>query len=188
VPGPMEDDSLAQLERIGAVRWKDSDDRERRLLEPDELEALSTRKGSLTDKERDEIELHATMSYEFLGKIPFPPELARIPEIAWSHHERMDGSGYPRALKGDAILPQARIVMVADVFDALTSEDRPYKAPMSPERALRVVQHEASTGAYEVKVVDALRRLVERGRLVPLGQGRDADPERPFDAKRDAWR
>jgi HD-GYP domain-containing protein (c-di-GMP phosphodiesterase class II) len=188
IPGPVDEDALSQLSRLAGASYTGWDGRTRALLTPEEVDALGVRKGSLTDQERLEIQHHVDMSHDFLIKLPFPPDLARVPEIAFTHHERMDGSGYPRGLSGEEILVQARVVMVADVFDALTAEDRPYKKPMAPERALRVIEHEGSSGAYDARVVDALRRLVERGRLVPLGHGRDAEPERPFIAERDAWR
>ena len=97
------------------------------------------------------------MSHDFLRQIPFPRELARVPEIAWSHHEKMDGSGYPRGLAGDDILLQARIVAVADVFDALCCT-RPYKPPWSIDRAASEVV-EASGSQFDPDVVQAFARL-----------------------------
>ena len=110
-----------------------------------------------------------------------------MPEIAGSHHEKMDGSGYPRGLRGDQILMQTRILTVVDVFDALTAEDRPYKKAMSEQRALSVIEHEAAAGAYDEGVVAVLRGLVERGRFVPRGHGADAATDEAFDAARDTW-
>ena len=98
----------------------------------------------------------------------------------------MDGSGYPRALEGEQILIQARIISVVDVFDALTAQDRPYKKAMSADRAIQVIEHECEQGAWDPTVVAALRRLVDQGRFVPRGQGALGE-EQPFSAERDAW-
>ncbi len=185
-PSWLADDDLARLRRIGAQAFTDASGTTHALLREGETEMLAVRKGNLTDAERREIQHHVQLSYEFLRQMPFPKDLARVPEIAWSHHEKLDGSGYPRGLAGEAISLQARLLTVADVFDALTAEDRPYKKSMTPERALSIIEHEAAQGAYDERVVGALRALVAGGRLVPRahGQGRD---DSPFDASRDAW-
>ena len=188
VPGWVSDADLARLDAIAERTWTDWRGEARAMLTPDEHASLAVRRGSLTDAERREIQAHAHMSHEFLKQVPFPRDLARVPEIAWSHHEKMDGSGYPRGLSGDAILLQARIVSVVDVFDALTAEDRPYKKAMSPDRAMQVIEHECEQGAWDPEVVATLRTLVDRGHFVPRGHGVDPEPDRPFEAQKDAWR
>ena len=187
VPSWLEDADLDRLDAIARRRWTDWRGVEHELLTHAELESLSVRKGNLTPSERREIQNHARMSEAFLEQIPFSKSLALVPRIAGAHHEKMDGSGYPRGLKGEEILLQARIITVVDVFDALTAEDRPYKRPMTPAKALTVIDHEAEAGAYDLEVVATLRRLVERGRFVPTAHGSPDGTEAPFDALREAW-
>ncbi|HXY40784.1 MAG TPA: HD domain-containing phosphohydrolase, partial [Vicinamibacteria bacterium] len=93
------------------------------LLSSDEKEALTIRKGSLTRQEREEINKHVSHTYEFLKKIPWTGEFRSIPEIAWAHHEKLDGSGYPRGLRSAEIRPQSRMMTIADIYDALTAAD-----------------------------------------------------------------
>ena len=188
VPTWLSDEDLARVESIALHRWRDFRGNEHALLSDDDRERLIVRKGNLTDAERREIESHAGLSQAFLEQIPFSKDLARVPVIAGGHHEKLDGSGYPRGLKGDEIMVQTRILTIVDVFDALTAEDRPYKKAMSPERALAIIEHEAAAGAFDVTIVAVLRRLVERGRFVPKGHGATGGTETPFDAAKDAWR
>ena len=85
-------------------------------------------------------------TYEFLQKIPWTGELRRIPEIAWAHHEKLDGSGYPRGLTAPAIPVQSRMMTIADIYDALVAWDRPYKKSVAEERARDILQQEAAGG------------------------------------------
>ncbi len=125
------------------------------FLTADEIETLSIRKGSLSDKERRRIESHVSHTYEFLQKIPWTGELRRIPEIAWAHHEKLDGSGYPRGLRGKDDIPlQSRMMTIADIYDALVAWDRPYKKSVSPERARAILQEEATDGKLDRDLLD----------------------------------
>jgi len=92
-------------------------------------------------------------TYNFVSKIPWPPEFARIPEIAAKHHEKLDGTGYPYGLKGDQIPLQARIMALADIFDALIATDRPYKPPITLEQALSILQEEAQKNKLDKDLV-----------------------------------
>ncbi len=112
------------------------------LLTEGELNALSIRRGSLTDDERAEIQNHVTHTYHFLQAIPWTRDLARVPELAYGHHEKLDGSGYPRGLTEEAIPLGVRIMTIADIFDALTATDRPYKRALPVERALGILEAE----------------------------------------------
>jgi HD-GYP domain-containing protein (c-di-GMP phosphodiesterase class II)/L-fucose mutarotase/ribose pyranase (RbsD/FucU family) len=118
-------------------------------LSADEVEALSIRKGTLTAAERREIESHVSHTYEFLRQIPWTGELRRIPEIAWAHHEKLDGSGYPRGIKAPEIPVQSRMMTISDIYDALRAVDRPYKKAVSVERALQILEDEARTGKVD---------------------------------------
>jgi HD-GYP domain-containing protein (c-di-GMP phosphodiesterase class II) len=111
--------------------------------------ALNVCQGNLTQVERQEIERHVTYTFEFLSKIPWTRALRDVPAIAWSHHEKLDGSGYPRGLSGDQIPLQARIMTICDIYDALTASDRPYKAAVSPAAALAYLQSQSNEGKVD---------------------------------------
>jgi HD-GYP domain-containing protein (c-di-GMP phosphodiesterase class II) len=124
------------------------------LLSARERDALLIRRGSLTVEERENetwgINSHVQHTYEFLQKIPWTGEFRRIPEIAWAHHEKLDGSGYPRRLAGaDEIPVQSRMMTISDIFDALRAWDRPYKRAVSPERALDILADDAERGKLD---------------------------------------
>ena len=97
-----------------------------------------------SEKERMEIESHVSHTYRFLIQIPWTSDLAHVPDIAHGHHEKLDGSGYPMGLQGDEIALQTRMMTIADIYDALTAPDRPYKKSMPAERALDILKLEAN--------------------------------------------
>ena len=109
------------------------------FLTDDEAENLCIRKGSLSDKEREIIQNHCMMTLKILNKLPFPLEYSRVPEYAGSHHEKMDGTGYPKGLKRDELPLQSRIIAISDIFEALTAKDRPYRSPMKLSQALNAL-------------------------------------------------
>ena len=116
---------------------------------------LVIRRGSLNPLERKEIESHVVHTYSFVSKIPWPPEYRNIPEIALRHHEKIDGSGYPDGLKGrESTMIQARIMAIADIFDALASPDRPYKKAVPMERVLAILREEAERNVLDKDLVD----------------------------------
>jgi HD-GYP domain-containing protein (c-di-GMP phosphodiesterase class II) len=115
---------------------------ERQFLSATELRALSIPKGSLTDDERLEIQSHVEETYKFLSRIKWTGEFRLIPRIAWAHHEKLDGTGYPRGLRAEDIPTQSRIMTISDVYDALVAQDRPYKPAVPPERALDILKTE----------------------------------------------
>ena len=100
------------------------------------------------------MESHVTHSFHFLTKIPWTPIMRGIPEIAYGHHEKLDGSGYPRGLKGEAIPLQARMMTISDIFDALTAQDRPYKRAVPPTTALDILHAEAKEGKLDPDLLD----------------------------------
>lgn len=109
-------------------------------LTADEVENLLIPEGNLTQKEREVIEHHVVMTYRMLSQLPFPKELRNVAEIASSHHERIDGKGYPRGLKGSELSVQARILMIADVFEALSAPDRPYRSPATLSQVFKQME------------------------------------------------
>lgn len=131
------------LELLSRVHCKDCHGVEQPLLDKEEIFALKITKGSLTEAERLEIESHVVHTFEFLKKIPWTKNLAKVPEIAAGHHERLNGRGYPYQLVGEAICPQARMMAICDIFDALVASDRPYKASLPTEKALEILSMQA---------------------------------------------
>ncbi len=119
------------------------------FLSDDEMRYLTIRKGSLDDAERHEIESHVTHTFEFLQRIPWTRELQQIPLIAYGHHEKMDGRGYPRRITADAIPVQTRMMTISDIYDALTAQDRPYKRAVSVDRALDILTTEVKEGQLD---------------------------------------
>jgi HD-GYP domain-containing protein (c-di-GMP phosphodiesterase class II) len=119
------------------------------FLSSAEVEALSVTRGSLTRDEKERINEHVQKTYEFLIKIPWTGDLKRIPEIAWAHHEKLDGSGYPNRLRGDDIPRQARMMTISDIYDALVAQDRPYKKAETPERALDILEDDVDKGLLD---------------------------------------
>jgi HD-GYP domain-containing protein (c-di-GMP phosphodiesterase class II) len=109
------------------------------LLDKDELKYLSIRQGTLSCEERNIINNHARVTYKMLSQLPFPRKLRHVAEYAAAHHERMNGTGYPNGLKGDAISLQSRILALADVFEALTAKDRPYKKAITLSQAIKII-------------------------------------------------
>jgi HD-GYP domain-containing protein (c-di-GMP phosphodiesterase class II) len=113
------------------------------LLHDFEFSGLTLPKGSLSPQERGEIESHVSHTFSFLSLIPWTRDLARLPEFAYSHHEKLDGTGYPRGLTHAEIPIQARMMTISDIYDALTAPDRPYKLAVPPDRALDILAAEA---------------------------------------------
>jgi HD-GYP domain-containing protein (c-di-GMP phosphodiesterase class II) len=137
----------------------------RPLLDPDEYQFLTIPRGSLSDEERDRMQEHVTQSFLFLREIPWQETPWKgVAELAYGHHEHLDGTGYPRKLSGDQISPQVRMMTISDVYDALTASDRPYKKGMPPERALDILQKEfVDRGKVDALLLDVFinKRLFE---------------------------
>ncbi|MBG0777415.1 MAG: response regulator [Desulfovibrionaceae bacterium] len=134
----MADERIARLTKIGARTYVERGEK-RPYLTEDEIRNLCIRKGTLTDEERKVIENHATMTHKILQELPFPKKLSSVPDYAAAHHEKLDGTGYPNRLKAEDISTQARIMAVADIFEALTAQDRPYKKPMPLSMAVKIL-------------------------------------------------
>jgi response regulator RpfG family c-di-GMP phosphodiesterase len=144
----------ANLRMLGDLRYLYFDGTLRPYLSEYEIRNLSIPRGSLNDEERLEIESHVTHSFRFLMQIPWTKELRRVPLIAYSHHERLDGSGYPRGVRDVEVPIQARMMTIADVFDALAAADRPYKPAVPPDRALDILRSEAQAGRIDRVLLD----------------------------------
>ena len=154
-PTVMPEGSFEALHEISRRTFVDFDGHERSLLEDHELQFLMIRKGNLDDRERREIESHVTHTYRFLEQIPWTRELRHIPQIAYGHHEKLNGRGYPNAVTAESIPVQTRMMTIADIFDALTATDRPYKRAVPTERAIAILHMEAKDGMLDKGLLDA---------------------------------
>jgi HD-GYP domain-containing protein (c-di-GMP phosphodiesterase class II) len=135
-------------------------------LKPEELARLLIPAGTLSEAERDEINSHVTHTWKFLSAIPWTPDLRQVPAIAYSHHEKLDGTGYPRRLIGGDIPLPSRIMAICDIYDALAAADRPYKKAMPTEKALAILDKEAQAGKLDA---DLFRVFVEAKVYLPPG-------------------
>ncbi|MBP8980199.1 MAG: GAF domain-containing protein [Syntrophobacterales bacterium] len=141
----LSEEERARLQQIHTYKWM-RDGREEPLLHDDEYHNLCISRGTLNAAEREIVDNHALVTEKLLGQLPFPKRLKNIPAYAGSHHEKLDGSGYPRGLKGEAISLQTRIIALADVFEALTAKDRPYKQANTLSEAVKILRQMAETG------------------------------------------
>ncbi len=123
------------------------------LITEEEKKFLSVQKGNLTQEEREMIQSHATYSFEILDGIEWTTELLDVPEIAGAHHEFLNGQGYPKGIKGDEIMLQSKILTVADIFDALTASDRPYKPAVPIPRSLNILEEEVKANHLDEELV-----------------------------------
>ncbi|ADD68009.1 putative metal dependent phosphohydrolase [Denitrovibrio acetiphilus DSM 12809] len=154
IPTFLDDDTSTGLEKCLSYEFEDFDGIKHTLLTEKEYYYLAIKRGSLTEEEREIIQSHANYTFDFLVKIPWTNELKLVPVLASLHHERMDGKGYPFGLSGEQIHMQGRIMAVADIFDALTAADRPYKKAMPVEKACAILKDEAERNALDKRVVD----------------------------------
>lgn len=152
-PSVLTEGDFHHLQEIQGHVVKSHDDSLIGLLSDREFCALAIRRGSLTEEERAEIERHVVHTRDFLKLIPWTPALQGIPEIAAAHHEKLDGSGYPKGLSGDAIPCASRIMTICDIYDALTASDRPYKPAVPTEHALDILQSEVKSGLLDGDLV-----------------------------------
>jgi len=141
-PSILEAGNSNFLEEISKLSYLTTDGSQISLLQPREFGFLSIRKGSLDFEERREIESHVEHTFQFLSKIPWTKELKMVPSIAHGHHEKLNGGGYPRGLTAVEIPVQAKMMAIADIFDALTDKDRPYKKAVPLERAFDILKME----------------------------------------------
>jgi HD-GYP domain-containing protein (c-di-GMP phosphodiesterase class II) len=162
-PTVLAEDKASTIEFLANQIYQDISGREHPMLEPQEFRFLSIRKGTLDPQERLEMESHVTHSFHFLTKIPWTPVMRGIPEIAYGHHEKLDGSGYPRGLVGEQIPLQARMMTISDIYDALTAQDRPYKRAVPAAVALDILHEEARQGKLDTDLLEIFvhKRLYE---------------------------
>jgi HD-GYP domain-containing protein (c-di-GMP phosphodiesterase class II) len=157
-PSVIEQPVLSRLVDLADGRYLDDDGVSQPYLTQDELVALQVPRGSLTADERAQIQSHVDHTIAFLRTIPWGRTLRNVPRFAGAHHELLDGSGYPQRLRGEAIPIESRMLTIADIFDALTAADRPYKSAVPVARALDIIANDVKAGKCDA---DLFRLFVE---------------------------
>jgi HD-GYP domain-containing protein (c-di-GMP phosphodiesterase class II) len=163
-PSVLAQETADGLNLLGTLDYGHWDGTRRALVDPRDLACLSIRRGSLSEEERLEIESHVTHTFRFLQQIPWTKDLGGVPEIAYAHHERLTGTGYPRKLAEKEIPVQSKAMAISDVFDALTARDRPYKGAVPLEKSLAILEEEARSGHLDRVLLDLFieARVFER--------------------------
>jgi len=167
-PTVLDSSGFEALDEIARLQYANWEGKVMPWITPAEVQALKIPRGSLTDAEREQINSHVTHTYEFLKLIPWTRALQDVPGIAWKHHEKLDGKGYPRGIPAEKIPIQSRMMTISDIFDALTASDRPYKKAVPVEKALQILQWEVNDGKcdadlYKVFVEAEVYKVVLKG-------------------------
>lgn len=152
--GWLPDEDIERVQKIAKRQYQDFHGHTKPYLTPYEVENMCIRRGTLNAEEWENMRSHAAFSRDYLERIPWSAELKNIPCIAGDHHEKLDGSGYPRGLGAEDIRPQVRMLTIADIFDALTASDRAYRKAAPIERALKILNEEADQGKLDRRLVD----------------------------------
>jgi response regulator RpfG family c-di-GMP phosphodiesterase len=154
----MRDEDVARVERIAAYRWTDTQGRDAPFLSAEEVNNLTIRSGTLTAEERKIINHHIVATIKMLEALPWPKHLRNVPEYAGGHHERMDGKGYPRGLTREQMSIPARVMGIADIFEALTAKDRPYKRGKTLTESLEILGRFKQNGHVDPDLFDVFVR------------------------------
>jgi hypothetical protein len=152
-PTVLAEDPARILDDIRGKTFIDEDGTAIPFLDQDEYIKLKVPRGSLDESERKEIESHVTHTFRFLSTIPWTKEMKDIPVIAWGHHEKLDGTGYPEKKNAVQIPIQTRMMTVSDIFDALTASDRPYKRAVPAQKALDIIAAEVKEEKLDPDIV-----------------------------------
>jgi HD-GYP domain-containing protein (c-di-GMP phosphodiesterase class II) len=159
----MREEDVDRVRRIAQYRWRDCAGHEVSFLTEDEVKNLTIRAGTLNEDERKIINHHIVATIKMLESLPWPRHLTRVPEYAGGHHERMDGKGYPKGLKREEMSVQARCMGIADIFEALTAKDRPYKKGKTLSESLEILGKMKLSGHIDPDLFDVfVRRKVYR--------------------------
>jgi HD-GYP domain-containing protein (c-di-GMP phosphodiesterase class II) len=154
----MRDEDVERIRRIAGYRWTDVSGHEAKFLSDDELKNLTIRAGTLTAEERQVINHHIVATIKMLEALPWPRHLKNVPEYAGGHHERMDGKGYPKGLTREQMSWQARVMGIADIFEALTAKDRPYKKGKTLSESLEILGRMSLSGHIDPDLFDVFVR------------------------------
>jgi response regulator RpfG family c-di-GMP phosphodiesterase len=159
----MREPDIERVKAIAQYRWNDVSGNETSFLSEDELKNLTIRAGTLTGDERQIINHHIVATIKMLEALPWPKHLKNVPEYAGGHHERMDGKGYPKGLTRTQMSVQARVMGIADIFEALTAKDRPYKKGKTLSESLEILGRMRMNGHVDPDLFDVfVRRKVYR--------------------------
>jgi hypothetical protein len=151
----MKEEDQQRVRAIGhQYKWRNTEGVETDFLSADEMDNLSIRAGTLTQREREIINHHIVATIKMLEQLPWPTHLKNVPEYAGGHHERMDGKGYPKGLTQDQMSLQARMMGIADIFEALTAKDRPYKPGMKLSQAIGIMNNFKKGGHIDPDLFD----------------------------------
>lgn len=159
--GFLNDENYQRVQQIAEQQYRTSEGEWIPYLTEQEREYLSIRKGTLTDEDRAKMEGHAAMTEKILSKVHFNRNYQQVPKWAASHHEFLNGSGYPKHLKGEELDIETQMITVADIYDALTARDRPYKEPLSKDVAFRILKDMSTEGKLNMQLVEWLERALE---------------------------
>ena len=167
-PTVLPEGEFQYLQQLATREYVDFRGQKKLMLDPEEARVLSIRKGNLDPAERTEIESHVTHTFNFLKKIPWTRDLSAVADIAYAHHEKLNGRGYPRKLTADHIPIQSRMMTVSDIYDALSASDRPYKRAVPTERALDILRMEMKDGLLDPALVETFieAKVYERAGVV----------------------
>lgn len=167
----IQDEMIERIKEIGQRKWS-ANSQTLPLLTDDEIYNLSVRHGTLNDEERSIINNHAAVSYRMLAGLPFPKKMRHIADYAAAHHEKLDGTGYPLGLKADQLFLQSRIIAIADIFEALTAKDRPYKKSATVAEALKIMElmvkdQHIDADLFKLFIEEEIYKNYARRELVP---------------------
>ncbi len=154
----MHEEDQQRIKQIAQYQWHDSAGQKQTLLSEDEVYNLCIAKGTLTKEEREIINNHIVVTIKMLAELPFPKHLQNVPEYAGGHHERMDGKGYPKGLTREEMSWQARMMGIADIFEALTARDRPYKKGKTLTECLNILGHMKNDNHIDPDIFDVFIR------------------------------
>ena len=157
--GFLTDEIIAEVEQLRDLRTRDRNGEWIPLLTEKELASLSIRAGTLTPEERELMQSHVVMTRRMLDSMSFSKNYRNVMDWASRHHEMLDGSGYPDQMKGVNIPKEVRLLSIIDIFDALTAQDRPYKPPMPPEKALFVLENMVRKGQLDNEILNIFKQV-----------------------------
>jgi len=158
--GFLPDEKIEALKEYGKIICRDAAGKEIPLLDDKEMEAITVQKGTLTDGERKQVQSHVVYTSRMLDKMTFKGIYKDVPFWSGSHHEFLNGKGYPNHLKAEDLPNESRLLTIIDVYDALTAEDRPYKPPMPPEKAFSILKSMRDDGQIDGQL---LEKYIESG-------------------------